>query len=285
MTSFPLTNITPATPSHLFASSYLLSHRRGLPKIGAPLPQEPSPACHFCAHTAPAQFPHYAVTKTWYPRTFSDWNRMTSLESGALCAACAYALKFGLKGFVLTSTDARHLKPSDPTWAQLLISPPEPPFALLLNCIHLKKGRLTADGAKPRHLMLSGRLAWNREHFPVTYGVHETTWIHAHHAKSLMANWRTMIQEGAAAGLWKAAQIPKILTIMCARWLDQKPALAHWPQRLRELHQALPTPLYSSRLVLEFTIRRALIAEFLTHPPITPSLPAKRRTTKKGSLR
>lgn len=257
--------MVPAMPSHLFAMSYLTSHARGLPTVGTPATTR-HPDCHFCGHSAPQDIPRYEIKKTWYPRTFTDWNKMTCPTSHHICAACAYALKFGLKGFVLTPTRAHHLKPSSEEWAHLFANPPEPPFALLLNCIHLKKGRLTADGAKPRHLMLSGRIAWNREHFPVSYGVHETTWIRARDTQSLTQGWRAIIQEGLTEKLWKRTDIPKMLTMICGRWLRQEaPLSSKWTPSMKVQAQQLPSPLLSSRLVLEFSIRRALIAEFAQH--------------------
>lgn len=284
MSTTPLSAL-PTMPAHLFAMSYLATHSRGLPKVGKLLSPDASPSCHFCVHSAPPIIPHYEITKRWYPRTFSDWNRIIDLSSNAICAACAYALKYGLKGWILTSTQARHLKPSSPEWASLLITPPEPPFALILNCVHLKKGRLTADGAKPRHLLLSAKVAWNREHFPVAYGVHETTWIRASDARALMDGWRTIIQLGASDGLWTPAQIPKFLTALSIRWLTDHPAPTSWPEPLRIQYQALPHPLRSSRLVLEFAIRRALIAEFAAHPPITNTVTPHKRKTNKGASR
>lgn len=269
--------MTPTTPSQLFAMSYLAHHKRGLPKLGTVLTDTPPPACHLCAHTAPAHIPRIAATKKWYPQTFSDWNRILDLESGALCGACAYTLKNGLKGFVLTATEARRLKPSSPEWAHLLANPPAPPFALILNCTHLKKGRLTADGAKPRHLMLSGRVAYNRDQFPVSYGVHEVTDIRAADAHALLHGWRTLIQEGLASGLWNTTHIPKFLTIIASRWLTQQNVPSTWSESMKSIYSTLPVPLLSSRLVLEFTIRRALIAEFAATPSPTPS---RRRTTK-----
>ncbi len=275
---------TPAKPSHLFAMSYLATHSRGLPKVGLPLSHEPHPSCHFCAHSAPEQFPRYTVTQRWYPPSFTDWNRMVDLDSHTICAACVYALKFGLKGWVLTRTQARTLKPSSPEWANLFISPPDPPFAFILNCVHLKKGRLTADGAKPRHLLLSGHLAQNRDEFPVTYGIHASTWIRASDTRDLMNHWRSIIQIGAADGLWTAPQIPKFLTAISARWLIDQPLPASWPSALHNHFHNSPRPLLSSRLVLEFVVRRALIAEFAANPPIvTVSQPTRR--TKKGASR
>ena len=252
---------TPMMVTHLYAARLLNAERKSALYLGKASKPATGRPCQFCGDTAPPPWARFAITKSWYGDKFTDYNRMTHPDSWVICAACAFAIKNGRRGWILTTDEAITLKPSSPAWSTWFQQPPEPPFAFVLNPVKLRDRRLTADGAKPRHLLLSARVAYDREEYPVSFGAHELAWIRRADAVGVHTHLQAIVADAQHAGLTSKAKVPQFLTAVTMRWLKDQPAVSRWPETVQAHYGALPRLDPLPRAVLEFAMRRAILAD------------------------
>jgi hypothetical protein len=261
-------SFTARTVTHLFAQAHLQT-KPTLPRLKHTI-EDPTQRCQFCSGSTELPWSRYTISKSYYGGNFTDYALIRTPTSHAICAACHLALKTGRRGWVLTPSSLKALKPSDPQWGHLLMTPLPPPFALILNSVKVKDGKLTADGAKPRHLLLSARLAWSQEEMPVSFGVHEVAWVRRADAIALYQGWNALLHDAIQSKIIPSSKQPQFLTAVAMMWLRHRPPTAAWPDTMQRRFRALPKTNQNAMLVLEYTIRRTILAEGGMEPSLNP---------------